>query len=195
MRKIDIVLAGVGGQGVLTVAAIIAATARIEGLHVKQVEAHGMAQRGGAVQAHLRVSEQPIASDLIPRGTADMILGLEPVESLRYLSFLGPGGTLITSTAPVLNVPDYPPIEDVLAQLQALPDALLLPAEQLARTAGSKRYTNVVLVGAASHLLPVATETIEDHLQESYAAKGTDVVEGNLRAFRAGREAAACARR
>jgi indolepyruvate ferredoxin oxidoreductase beta subunit len=188
--KFDIILAGVGGQGVLSVSAIIASSAMQEGLAVKQSEVHGMSQRGGAVLANLRLSSGPIASDLIPRGSAAMILSMEPIESLRYLEFLSEGGTVISATNPVVNIPDYPPIDQVLAAIRTLPHAILVDAETLARQAGSARATNMVMVGAASPLLPVAFDTVEHFVETLFAAKGAKVVETNLKALHAGRAAA-----
>jgi indolepyruvate ferredoxin oxidoreductase beta subunit len=188
--KFDIILAGVGGQGVLSVSAIIASSAMKEGLAVKQSEVHGMSQRGGAVLANLRLSSRPIASDLIPRGSAAMILSMEPIESLRYLEFLSEGGTVISATNPVVNIPDYPPIDDVLAAIRTLPHAILVDAETLARQAGSARATNMVMVGAASPLLPVAFDTVEHFVETLFAAKGAKVVDTNLKALHAGRAAA-----
>jgi indolepyruvate ferredoxin oxidoreductase beta subunit len=188
--KFDIILAGVGGQGVLSVSAIIASSAMKEGLAVKQSEVHGMSQRGGAVLANLRLSDRPIASDLIPRGSAALILSMEPLESLRYLEFLSVGGTVITATNPVANIPDYPPINELLARIRSLPRALTIDAESLARKAGSARATNMVMVGAASALLPVPFDTIEHFVQTIFAAKGAKVVETNLKALHAGRAAA-----
>jgi indolepyruvate ferredoxin oxidoreductase beta subunit len=188
--KFDIILAGVGGQGVLSVSAIIASSAMQEGLAVKQSEVHGMSQRGGAVLANLRLSDRPIASDLIPRGSASLILSMEPLESLRYLEFLSAGGTVITATNPVSNIPDYPPVDEVLARIRSLPHALTVDAESLARKAGSARATNMVMVGAASPLLPVSFQTIEHFVQTVFASKGTKVVETNLKALHAGRAAA-----
>ena len=188
--KFDIILAGVGGQGVLSVSAIIASSAMKEGLAVKQSEVHGMSQRGGAVLANLRLSDRPIASDLIPRGSAAMILSMEPLESLRYLEFLSAGGTVITAMNPVANIPDYPPIEDVLASIRGLPHAVTIDAESLARKAGSARATNMVMVGAASPLLPVSFETLESFVGTVFAAKGPNVVQTNLKALHAGRAAA-----
>jgi indolepyruvate ferredoxin oxidoreductase beta subunit len=188
--KFDIILAGVGGQGVLSVSAIIASSAMQQGLFVKQSEVHGMSQRGGAVLANLRLSDQTIASDLIPRGSAALVLSMEPIESLRYLEYLAADGTVVTATDPVENISDYPPLERVHAQIRRLPRAILVDAEALARKAGSARATNMVMVGAASHLLPVAFETIEHNVRTMFAAKGEKVVETNLKALQAGRAAA-----
>jgi indolepyruvate ferredoxin oxidoreductase beta subunit len=188
--KCDIVLAGVGGQGVLSVAAIIANAALEEGLHVKQSEVHGMAQRGGAVSAHLRIADHPIHSDLVGRGTADLILSVEPLEAFRYFDLLSPDGAVVSATEPFKNIDDYPDAAAVLACLRALPRCVLADAERLARDAGLARAANVVLVGAASRLLPLSPETIEAYLRTAFARKGAQVVEANLRAFRAGRAAA-----
>jgi indolepyruvate ferredoxin oxidoreductase beta subunit len=189
--KYDIILAGVGGQGVLSVSAIIASSAMEEGLAVKQSEVHGMSQRGGAVLANLRLSDKSIASDLIPLGTAAMILSMEPLESLRYLEYLSTEGAIISAVDPVRNIPDYPELDTILAAIRSLPRATLVEAERLARQAGSARATNMVIVGAASHRLPIKVNTMEHFIESLFRSKGAQVVETNLKAFRAGREAAA----
>ena len=188
--KCDIVLAGVGGQGVLSLAAAIATGAMVEKLFVKQAEVHGMAQRGGAVMATLRMADHEIASDLIPRGTASLILSMEPLESLRYVAYLSAGGTLVTSANPVRNIPDYPVLEELLGKIRTLPGAIVLDAEKLARRAGSARAANMVMVGAAMHLLPIRAETVEAAVRTIFARKGEEVLNINLNALRAGREAA-----
>ncbi|MBI2840619.1 MAG: indolepyruvate oxidoreductase subunit beta [Acidobacteria bacterium] len=190
--KYDIVLAGVGGQGVLSVSALIAKSAMKEGLFVKQSEVHGMAQRGGAVSAHLRISDRPVASDLIPYGTASMILSMEPLEALRYLSYLGVNGTVVTSTDPVDNIPDYPRMEQILVAIRSLPHSATIDAERLARESGSVQAINMVLAGAASGLLPIKVETMQESIRELFGRKGEKVVQTNLRAFETGRQAAAC---
>jgi indolepyruvate ferredoxin oxidoreductase beta subunit len=182
--KYDVILAGVGGQGVLSVAAIIATGAMKTGLQVRQSEVHGMAQRGGAVQAHLRLADREIASDLIPRGGAQMILAMEPLESLRYLGYLDPEGVLISSSDPLVNIPDYPELEGLLAAIRRLPRHRLVDAAALA--GGSAKAANMVLVGAASPFLPVGREVLESSIRELFAGKGESVVEADLRAFSAG---------
>jgi indolepyruvate ferredoxin oxidoreductase beta subunit len=182
--KYDVILAGVGGQGVLSVAAIIATGAMKAGLQVRQSEVHGMAQRGGAVQAHLRLADREIASDLIPRGGAQMILAMEPLESLRYLGYLDPEGVLISSSDPLVNIPDYPELEGLLAAIRRLPRHRLVDAAALA--GGSAKAANMVLVGAASPFLPVGREVLESSIRELFAGKGESVVEADLRAFSAG---------
>jgi indolepyruvate ferredoxin oxidoreductase beta subunit len=184
----DIVIAGVGGQGVLSVAGIIARAARAEGMAVKQTEVHGMAQRGGAVEATLRISPDPIASELIARGTAAMVIGLEPVEALRHLRSLAPGGVLLTAAEPMTNIADYPPLEQIHDRVRAL-GGHLVEALRIAKDAGSPRSVNVVMVGAASSFLPLGVASLEDAIREAFAAKGDRVIEINLNAFRAGRAA------
>lgn len=190
--KSDIVLSGVGGQGVLTVGAIIAEAARREGHFVKQGEVHGMSQRGGAVQAFLRISDRPIHSDLIPAGTGDLIVSLEPIEALRYIQYLGPQGTLVTAIDAFANIPDYPPRERVLGMLQKLPRVFAIEAVALAQKAGSPQIVNSVMVGAASEFLPIRAEILEACVREGFASKGEHVVAANLAAYRAGREAVLC---
>lgn len=189
--KFDIIVAGVGGQGVLSVSAVIASAAMEEGLQVKQSEVHGMAQRGGAVLANLRLSDRPIASDLIAHGRASLVLGMEPLEVLRYLEYLAPDGTVITSIHAVKNIAEYPPLDDVLAAIRRLPHAVLIDGDTLARDAGSLRAVNMVMVGAASRVLPIRPETLEHFIATRFRSKGDQVVQQNLQAFRAGREAAA----
>ncbi len=187
--KFDIILAGVGGQGVLSLSAIIATAALDEKLHVKQSEVHGMAQRGGAVTAHLRLSSSAIDSDIIPLGAASMILSLEPLESLRYLEYLSPSGTVVTATEPV-HMAGYPADADVLQAIRSLPRAILVDATAVAKKAGLAQATNVVMAGAASRLLPIAPETIERGIRARFARKGQTVIDQNLAAFRAGQEVA-----
>lgn len=189
--KYDIIVAGVGGQGTLSISSIIASSAMSEGLYVKQSEVHGMSQRGGAVVAHLRLSDEPIASDIIPLGAASMILSMESLEGLRYLDYLAVDGTLVSSSNPMINITNYPKLEEVLDQIRAQPHHVLIDSEKLARAAaGSTRATNMVMVGAASRLLPVKTETIEHFISNLFSRKGEKIVNDNLKAFRAGREAA-----
>ncbi len=185
----DIVLAGVGGQGVLSVSAVIASAALAHGLQVKQSEVHGMAQRGGAVSANLRLSDRAIASELVPRGCASLLLAMEPLESLRYFPFLSPTGTVVAATTPVENIPDYPPLESVLDAIRTAPHAVLVDATRLAREAGSMRAVNMVMVGAASNLLPLGADALEHEITRRFERKGAAIVEQNLRAFRAGRTA------
>ena len=108
MDKKDIILAGVGGQGILSIATVIGWAALDQNLHLKQAEVHGMSQRGGDVQSNLRLSRERIWSDLIPKGGCDLILSLEPMEALRYLPWLAPDGWIVTNTTPFVNIPNYP---------------------------------------------------------------------------------------
>lgn len=188
--KFDVVLAGVGGQGVLSLAAIIAGAAMEEGLDVKQSEVHGMAQRGGAVQAYLRIASDKVASALVPKGRASMILSMEPLESLRYLDYLSPEGRIVTSSNPVANIGDYPALEELLGQIRRIPGAVLVDAETLARAEKNLQGINVVMVGAASRWLPVQEATLRRNIERRFAKRGAAVVESNLRLFGAGREAA-----
>jgi indolepyruvate ferredoxin oxidoreductase beta subunit len=186
--KYDLILAGVGGQGVLSVAAIIALGAMSDGLKVRQSEVHGMAQRGGAVQAHLRLSDRLIVSDLIGQASAQMVLSMEPLEALRYLSYLEVRGVLVSSADPLENISDYPQPEKIYSAIRALPRACLIEASALARQAGSSRCTNMVMVGAAAGYLPVKQESLIAAIEDFFARKGKNVVQRNLEAFRLGRQ-------
>jgi indolepyruvate ferredoxin oxidoreductase beta subunit len=189
--KADVVIAGVGGQGVLSVAAILAEAARRCGLQVKQAEVHGMSQRGGAVVADVRISDRPIHSGLIPRGGADLLLGLEPLEALRHVEFLAPGGALVVAADPYENIPDYPEVAEVHRAVSALPGSVLVEASAIAQEAGSPRAANVVMAGAASAVLPLDPEVVAACVAEWFAGKGERMVAVNRRAFEEGRRAAA----
>lgn len=184
--KTDIILAGVGGQGILSIATILSAAALEEGLYVKQAEVHGMSQRGGDVQSNLRISSSPIASDLIALGGADLIVSLEPMEALRYLQWLKPDGTVVTNTVPVVNIPDYPDMAVIEAELRALPHAVVHDMDTVAKKVASARASNMVLLGACARFTGIAIEKIEAAISRVFGRKGQAVVDSNLAAFRAG---------
>ncbi|MCL2472688.1 MAG: indolepyruvate oxidoreductase subunit beta [Treponema sp.] len=188
--KCDVIIAGVGGQGVLSVAAIIARAAVKENLTVRQSEVHGMAQRGGAVLAHLRIADKPIASDLVPRGNADLILSMEPMESLRYAAWLSPGGALVSAAEPVVNIPNYPEMDKIMDAIKKFPVSRIVEAAALAKEAGLARSVNIAMVGAASAFLPIGSEALEDTIKKTFAQKDNATVEANIKAFRLGRDAA-----
>lgn len=188
MIKSDIILAGVGGQGILSIAASIGHAAIHSNLNLKQAEVHGMSQRGGAVQSHLRISDNTIASDLIPLGSADLILSVEPMESLRYLPYLAASGWVVTNIVPFVNIPNYPNANEIIAEIEKLPNHVMLNADELAEQAGSARATNMVMLGAASPFINISLSDFEKGIQEMFARKGNDVVNINLKAFALGRE-------
>jgi indolepyruvate ferredoxin oxidoreductase, beta subunit len=186
--KRDIILAGVGGQGIISIAAIIGTAAIEQGLHLKQSEVHGMSQRGGDVQSNLRISDLPIASDLIPYGKADLIISVEPLEALRYLPFISPDGWLITSTQPFKNIPEYPDMEKVMDEIRKLPHHIALDAEEIAREIGTVKAANIVILGASSPFLDMQYEKLEDAIRFIFKRKGEDVIAKNLSALKAGRD-------
>jgi indolepyruvate ferredoxin oxidoreductase beta subunit len=190
IRKQDIILAGVGGQGILSIAFVIDHAALKEGFNVKQAEIHGMAQRGGAVQSHLRLSKDRIWSDLIPRGEADMILSVEPLEALRYLDFLHPGGKLVTSSTPFVNIPDYPDQEKLIGRIREIPGSVIVDSEALAKEAGTSKVQNTVMLGAAAKDLVVNEDRLLESIKILFAPRGDKVLEANIRAFELGRRAA-----
>jgi indolepyruvate ferredoxin oxidoreductase beta subunit len=190
IRKQDIILAGVGGQGILSIAFVIDHAALKEGFNVKQAEVHGMAQRGGAVQSHLRLSKDRIWSDLIPRGEADMILSVEPLEALRYLDFLHPGGKLVTSSTPFVNIPDYPDQEKLIGRIREIPGSVIVDSEALAKEAGTSKVQNTVMLGAAAKDLVVNEDRLLESIKVLFAPRGDKVLEANIRAFELGRRAA-----
>lgn len=186
--KRDIILAGVGGQGIISIAAIIGTAALEEGLYLKQSEVHGMSQRGGDVQSNLRISEKEIASDLIPYGKADLIISVEPLEALRYVGYLAPDGWVITSTKPFMNIPDYPDMEKVMDEIHKLPHFIALDADGVAKEIGTMKAANIVILGAASPFLEMKYEKLEEAIRSIFRNKGEDVIQKNLMALKAGKE-------
>lgn len=184
--KTDIILAGVGGQGILSIATILGTAALREGLYLKQAEVHGMSQRGGDVMSCLRLSSEPIASDLIPMGGADIIVSLEPMEALRYVQWLSPQGWIVTNTVPFVNIPNYPEMADVMAALESRDNVISFDMDTTAKEVATQRASNMVLLGAASLLCGIETEKIEEGIRTVFGAKGEKIVESNLAAFRAG---------
>ena len=185
--KQDIILSGVGGQGILSIATVIGKAALDQGLFIKQAEVHGMSQRGGDVQSNLRLSSSPIFSDLVPMGGCDLIISLEPMEALRYLPYLAKDGWIVTSTAPFLNIPNYPDPEKIQAELSRLPHVISLDADAIAKEIKSPRSANMVLLGAAASVLKgLSKQSLEDGIQAIFARKGEAIVQTNLSAFRAG---------
>ncbi len=187
MKK-DIILAGVGGQGILSIAAVIGYAAIDMGLYIKQAEVHGMSQRGGDVSSNLRISDSEIFSDLIPQGKADLIISVEPMESLRYIPMLSPEGWLITNNSPFVNIPNYPEIEKVHDEIRAFPRHLLVDADQMARNINAAKSANIVILGAASPFLGIEYGKLEKAVRMIFARKGEEVVQTNLNALALGKE-------
>ena len=187
--KRDIILSGVGGQGILSIATVIGSAALEQNLYLKQAEVHGMSQRGGDVQSNLRLSTDPIYSDLIPKGAANLIVSLEPMEALRYIPYLAPDGWIITNTTPFVNIPDYPDLEKVSQQLRQFPRVVALDADAIAKDLGSPRSANMVLLGAMAAVLHILEpEKLREGIRRVFGRKGEAIVEANLKAFDAGLE-------
>lgn len=186
--KSDIILSGVGGQGILSIAATIAVAALDNNLNIKQSEVHGMSQRGGAVQSHLRISDKPIASDLISLRQADIIISVEPMEGLRYLPYLSEEGWLVTNTTPFVNISDYPDMKNVMKEIEALPHHIAINADEIARRVKSQRSSNMVMLGAASPFLDLPYESLENGIKKIFERKGEKIIKLNKDALKAGRE-------
>ena len=157
---------------------------------MKQAEVHGMSQRGGDVQSNLRISDKPIASDLIPLGKADLIISLEPMEALRYLPYLAKDGWIVTNSTPFINIPNYPEPEDVIKEINKMPHKIILDVDTIAKESGSPRTANIVMLGAASPFLGIPYEQIETGIRDIFGRKGEHIVEMNLKALEAGRKVA-----
>jgi indolepyruvate ferredoxin oxidoreductase beta subunit len=186
--KNDIILSGVGGQGILSIASAIGLAAVANNIYLKQAEVHGMSQRGGDVQSHLRLSDKPVWSDLIPFGHADLIISVEPMESLRYLPWLSKNGWVVTNSIPFINIDGYPPVEDVLEEIKKIKNHVIINADTIAKDSGSVRSGNMVILGAASPYIKMSFVSLENAVRKLFESKGEEVVETNLKALRAGRE-------
>lgn len=185
----NIILAGVGGQGILSISFIVCTAALKKGYNFKQAEVHGMAQRGGAVQAHLRLSDKAIHSDLIPFGRADLVLSVEPLESLRYAHYLSDKGYVVTGDAPFINIPDYPRLDDIMEKIADCGNHVLIDSKALANLAGSARAQNMVMLGAAARFLDLDFEDLKSAVTDAFSAKGEKIVQVNHRALEYGKKA------
>lgn len=190
MKK-DILVAGVGGQGILSVAFVLDNAVMDSGLYLKQTEVHGMAQRGGGVVSHVRISDSPIHSDMIPIGQCDIILGVEPIEALRYTNYMHKDAFIIANTEPLVNIPNYPDLEKIISKIKSNPKNITLNATQLAKKAGHANAQNIVLLGALSKFIDVEEEKLLKWIKELFKAKGDKIVQLNLDAFQFGKEATA----
>lgn len=188
--KTDIILAGVGGQGILSIATVIGNAALADHLYLKQAEVHGMSQRGGDVQSNLRISSDPISSDLIPLSGADVIISLEPMEALRYVPYLSKEGWIVTNTVPFVNIPDYPQMTDIDSELMNYNNVVAFDMDAVAKEVASPRASNMVLLGAATPFIGIDEQKIEAGIRSVFARKGEAIIESNLKAFRAGLEKA-----
>jgi indolepyruvate ferredoxin oxidoreductase beta subunit len=189
--KNDIIISGVGGQGILSIAAVIGFAALENNLFLKQSEVHGMSQRGGDVYSHFRLSDKPVLSDLIPHGTADIIISVEPMESLRYLPWLSQQGWLVTNSNPFINIPEYPSVEDILREIRKVKNNIIVDADEIAKQAGSVKSGNIVILGAASPFISMPFVSLQNGVRKLFERKGEEIVEINLKALKAGRDISA----
>ena len=187
--KTDIILCGVGGQGILSIATVIGEAAMKENLYIQQAEVHGMSQRGGDVQSNLRISSDPILSDLIAEGSADVIISMEPMEALRYVNYLKKDGWIITANKPFVNIPNYPEMEVIEKDLAKVSNVISLDIEELAQSNGIPRSANVILLGAAQKALGIEYEKLEEAIRRVFERKGEAVVNDNLKALEIGKSA------
>lgn len=185
--KFDIIFAGVGGQGIISAASMLVTQADRLGYKSKQNEVHGMAQRGGAVTCHVRISDKEIFSDIIPKGAVDIILGTEPMEAIRYLDELSPNGAVISSNKPIKNIA-YPDVEKILAEIKGLKNSVIVDAEKLVAELKNERIINIAMMGALSKKMGIdgLREGIMKDVEKRFAKKGEAVIELNRKAFEFG---------
>lgn len=188
--KTNIILSGVGGQGILTIAAVLDTAALSENLFIKQSEVHGMSQRGGAVQSHVRISDQEIFSDLIPQGQADLILSVEPMELLRYVPYLKKDGWLVTDSEAFINTASYPEKEDLFEQIKKHPNHIIVNATEIAKNIGNSKVANMVLLGAVAAILPLSEKSLMEAIEKLFKHKSERIIKLNLEAFNEGKKAA-----
>lgn len=185
----NVLMAGVGGQGVLTASAVLSEAALLAGYDVKKSEVHGMSQRGGSVESHVRFSNKQVYSPLIPWHGADVVMALEMLEGLRSAHWCRPGGVILADERQILPATvahgalQYP--HDCLQRLEEHDGAtVVVRALATAQELGERRAANVVMLGALSGFLPIAEEAFREALANIIKPKALDT---NLRAFELGR--------
>lgn len=188
--KYDVIISGVGGQGILAIATVLGRACLLHGLNIKQAEVHGMAQRGGAVQSHFRMSTSDIHSDVIAKNSADMILSMEPMESLRYLPWISKDGWLVTNSEAVINIPDYPNMDEVNSEIAKIENNLVFDGTSIAKEFGSSKGLNMAMLGAASAFIDIPEELFIKAIKDQFASKREDIIEGNVNTFVKAREVA-----
>ena len=186
--KRDIIISGVGGQGIVSIASVIGYATLEAKLFFKQSEVHGMSQRGGEVQSHFRISNEPIYSDLIPMGSADLILSVEPMEALRYINYLSMDGIIISNKNPYTNIPNYPDLNKIWEAIASVPNSIIIDADEEARKLGSSKAANMILLGAAAERIGIEFSMLENAIRTLFSKKGERIVEINIAALRRGRE-------
>lgn len=186
--KCDMVIVGVGGQGVILISEIIGRAALRAGIPVRAAETHGMAQRGGSVINHTRLG--CVYGPMVPEGGADILLALEPAEALRYGRYLSRGGVALVNTKPVLPTTvttgqfRYPDIEEILAPLRSVARVIAINATEIAERAGNPQTANIVMLGAMSRFMPIEEALLLDALRDSVPGK---YIDANVRAFELGK--------
>jgi len=188
--KSNIILSGVGGQGILTLASIIDTAALYQNLFVKQSEVHGMSQRGGAVQCHVRISDKEIYSDLIPEGETDLILSAEPMELLRHIPFLKKNGWIITDSSTFENIVNYPDKHDLYKQIKTHYNHIIINAKSCAKDMGNTKVCNMILLGAAAEHLPLEEEKLLRAIRYLFRDKSEKIILKNIDAFKEGQKKA-----
>ncbi len=186
--KSDIILSGVGGQGILSISTVLGYGAIKSGLSLKQAEVHGMSQRGGDVSSNLRISDKEIFSDLIPFGGADLIISVEPMEALRYLPKLSKDGWIVTNTKPFDNIPNYPELEKIYSEIKKIKNHVLIDADAMAKELGNSRVMNIIMLGAASNFIDIDFSKYEEGIRFIFGKKGEKLVNLNLKALKMGRD-------
>jgi indolepyruvate ferredoxin oxidoreductase beta subunit len=189
MIEFDLVIVGVGGQGTILSSDIIGLAAVNSGVPVQASETHGMAQRGGSVENHVRIGLT--YGSLIPKRQADCILGLEPVEALRAVDYLSSGGVIMVNTNTILPITalsgacEYPDVDMMINELRNYCKELVaVDANSIAKQAGHPLTANVVMIGALSKFIPLSVEKLEESICRLVPPKTMDV---NIEAFRLGR--------
>ena len=193
----NILVAGIGGQGVMTAAEILSQTALAQGYDVKKTEVAGMAQRGGVVTSHVRFGAR-VLSPAIPPQEADILVGFEPAEALRWCTQLRAGGVAMVNRVrqepPVVALGLFPYPEDPVGEMQRLGvEVHAFDAGAIARELGNPKLVNTVMLGAIADYLPFSADILREAILERFRSRKPGLVEINQRAFEAGRVAQASA--
>lgn len=182
-----VIVAGVGGQGAITVSQLILGAAWKSGYYTLQSEVHGMSQRGGSVNAQILFDKKEVTSPVIMEGRGDLLIGLEPLETLRYLNLLDEGAFVISSVSPIKNMMTYPEIGKIIAELKKIPGVLLIDTEKLSVELDNKNAGNMILLGVASKHLPFEDNTWYEVINERFEGKSEVLIKKNIEAFEYGK--------
>ena len=187
-RPFGVIVAGVGGQGAITLAQLVLGAAWKSGFFVHQSEVHGMSQRGGSVNAHILFDKKEVSSPVVMEGAGNLLIGMEPLETLRYLSLLRKDAEVVSSVIPIKNMAEYPDVDKILSELKSVPGVTLVDTDKYSKELSNKKAGNIILLGIASKHMPISKKMWHEVIKERFEGKGEKIIDKNIEAFEFGRK-------